>query len=75
MGTDIKGNADNVMQVLLSVITNAAKNSTVMEDAFLAIGALTTASESDFIRYMEAFLPILLGAMQNFEEHQVNRAL
>jgi importin subunit beta-1 len=60
------------MQMLLMVIGQAAKNSTVMEDAFLAIGALTAATESDFSRYMQTFAPFLLTALQNYEEHQVH---
>jgi importin subunit beta-1 len=59
------------MQMLLLVISQASKNSTVMEDAFLAVGALTTATESQFIRYMESFAPCLLARMQNYEEHQM----
>lgn len=71
LGSGIKEIADPIMQTLLSVIQNASKNSTVMEDAFLAIGALTTAIESSFIRYMEMFVPILVAALNNFDEHQM----
>ena len=42
-----------------------------MEDAFLAVGALTTAVEGDFIRYMDSFTPFLYAALQNPEEHQM----
>lgn len=59
------------MSLLLTVISQAAKNSTVMEDAFLAIGALTTAIEGDFNRYMQPFADFLLPALRNFEEHQM----
>ncbi|KAI8907243.1 armadillo-type protein [Gorgonomyces haynaldii] len=71
LGQHVRPIADNIMQVLLHVISHASKNSTVMEDAFLAIGALTTACEGDFARYMEAFMPFLLSALENFEEHQM----
>lgn len=71
MGADVRSIADNVMQILLLVISNASKNSTVMEDAFLAVGALTTATEADFARYMESFAPFLLAGLQTYEEHQM----
>ena len=42
-----------------------------MEDAFLVVGALTTACEGDFVRYMDSFAPFLYTALQNHEEHQM----
>ncbi|KAJ3185253.1 karyopherin beta [Gaertneriomyces sp. JEL0708] len=63
--------ADRTMQALLMIMSSASKASTVMEDAFLAVGALTTALKADFARYMGAFTPFLYGALQNHEEHQM----
>jgi importin subunit beta-1 len=42
-----------------------------MEDAFLAVGAMTTALEGDFARYIEPFAPFLQNALQTYEEHQM----
>jgi importin subunit beta-1 len=63
--------SDRIMQSLLMIMNSASKASTVMEDAFLTIGALSTALESDFIRYMDSFMPFLYAALQNHEEHAV----
>lgn len=60
------------MAVLLKVMEAAAKSSTVLEDAFLTVGAVTAAVEADFVRYMERFTPILYQALSNHEEHQVS---
>jgi importin subunit beta-1 len=64
--------ADTIMAVLLKVMEAAAKSSTVLEDAFLTVGAVTAAVEGDFVRYMERFTPILYQALANHEEHQVS---
>ena len=59
------------MTTVLSIITNASKSSTVLEDAFLAVGAITTALEGGFVRYMSSFMQYLLLALSNHEEYQV----
>ena len=63
--------ADRIMQLLLTVMASANKASTLLEDAFLAVSALATAMEGDFVRYMESFSPFLFSALQNHEEHAV----
>jgi importin subunit beta-1 len=52
-------------------MTNGSKSasSTVMEDAFLKIGALCMACEEDFLRYMDSFVPFLYAALGTHEEH------
>lgn len=37
----------------------------------MAVGALADQMEKGFIKYMEAFLPILLQGLSNNEEYQV----
>jgi importin subunit beta-1 len=59
------------MTILLQLLNSASKQSTITEDTFLAVGALTTALEADFTRYLEAFVPFLFTALQNHEEHQL----
>jgi importin subunit beta-1 len=71
LSTQLKPVSDEIMQLLLIVISNASKNSTVMEDAFLAIGTLPGVAEQGFIRYMESFMPFLINALNNFEDHQM----
>jgi len=71
VGDKIAAVADQVMHALLSVLQSAGKQSTVLEDAFLAIGALCTSVEGNFLRYMDSFKPFLASALQNHEEHQL----
>ncbi|KAK3828449.1 MAG: armadillo-type protein [Benniella sp.] len=71
VGKEIAVMADRIMTVLLQLLTSASKQSTIMEDAFLAIGALTTALDSDFGRYLESFAPFLFSALSNHEEYQL----
>ncbi len=63
--------ADRIMENLLTIMAGAARSSTLMEDAFLTIGALTAAVEGHFMRYMDSFVPFLYQALQNHEEHAV----
>ncbi|OLY84923.1 Importin subunit beta-1 [Smittium mucronatum] len=64
--------SDRCMTILLQLITSSGKQSSVAEDTFLAIGALISAIEQDFARYLEPFAPFLYAALQNFEEYQLN---
>ena len=59
------------MTGLLHLLNSTSKQSTITEDAFLAIGAMTSALESDFSRYAEPFVPILCTALQNPAEYQL----
>ncbi|KAJ1979530.1 karyopherin Kap95 [Dimargaris cristalligena] len=63
--------ADRLMTVLLQLISSAGKRSTIVEDAFICVGALITALESDFNRYLESFNPMLEAALQNHQEYQL----
>ncbi|KAF9580070.1 karyopherin beta [Lunasporangiospora selenospora] len=71
VGKEIAPIADRIMSALLQLLTATSKHSTVFEDAFLAVGALTTALEADFARYLESFAPFLFEALQNHEEYQL----
>lgn len=59
------------MNLLLQLIQTAGKQSPVIEDAFLAIGALSAALEADFQKYLPAFLPFLSNALGVREEYQL----
>ncbi|KAG0031278.1 karyopherin beta [Podila clonocystis] len=71
VGGEIAPMADRIMTVLLQLLSAAPKHSTIQEDVFLAIGALTTALETEFARYLETFAPFLFNALQNHEEYQL----
>ena len=59
------------MQVILVIMRNNSKMSTVMKDAFLVVGALVRAVQMDFIRHMESFAPFLFAALKNHEDIEV----
>merc|ERR1712087_18998 len=61
--------ADKLMQLLLQVF--GAKNSTVHEEALMAVGAIANATEAAFENYMPHFRPFLSLGLSNCEEHQV----
>lgn len=61
--------ADSMMQLFLQVF--GAKNSTVHEEALMAVGAVANATELGFEKYMPHFRPFLSLGLSNYEEHQV----
>lgn len=71
LSRDISQVADRIMTVVLQLLNNQSKQATTTEDAFLAIGAMTSALEADFNRYTELFVPILCNALQNPAEYQL----
>ncbi|GAA5804019.1 armadillo-type protein [Helicostylum pulchrum] len=71
LSRDISQVADRIMTVVLQLLNNQSKQATTTEDAFLAIGAMTSALEADFNRYAELFVPILCNALQNPSEYQL----
>jgi importin subunit beta-1 len=71
LGKEIAAIGDRLMTLLLQLLQASARQTTVAEDVFLCISALTTALEADFSRYMESFVPFLFAALQNHEEHQL----
>ncbi|CAO3683770.1 unnamed protein product [Rhizopus microsporus] len=71
LGGDISAIADRIMTVILQLLNNQSKQATTTEDAFLAVGALTSALESGFARYAEPFIPNLCNALQNPAEYQL----
>ncbi|KAL0092485.1 armadillo-type protein [Phycomyces blakesleeanus] len=70
LSRDISFVSDRIMAVIMRLLSNP-KQSTATEDAFLAVGALTSALENDFDRYVEPFTPALCAALQNPAEYQL----
>lgn len=66
--------ADRIMTNLLQLISTAGKNAAVLEDAFATVGALASALEVGFNKYMEAFAPFLFTALTSFDDWQVAQA-
>lgn len=69
--SQVQANADNIMQTLLMVVNGASKDSTVKEEAFVAIGAVAGAVEGHFIRYMEPLMPFVYTCLANHEDYSV----
>lgn len=57
---------DGGVQVLLRVLSS--RGTSVHEEALLAVGAMTYACGHAFVKYLEAFFPVLLAGLTN---HQV----
>lgn len=66
--SEIKPQADRIMQVLLQVLSIVGGKSSVPDTVFAAVGALSNALELDFVKYMDSFAPFLYNALGNQEE-------
>jgi importin subunit beta-1 len=65
---DIRPLADRIMHILLQLLQTVGPKSSVPDTVFAAIGAVANATEEDFIKYMDAFVPFLYNALANQEE-------
>lgn len=61
--------SDTLMDLFVRVLS--FKSSTVLEEAFLAIGSLAHAAGNMFITYMDALYPHLEAGLQNHSHHSV----
>ncbi|EAU87645.1 karyopherin Kap95 [Coprinopsis cinerea okayama7 len=68
LGAGIQPLGDRIMTLTLQLIAAAGKTSTVLEDAFLVVGALCGALEAGFAPYINAFLPYLYPALKAHED-------
>lgn len=66
--TDIKPQADKIMHVLFQVLTTVPPKSSVPDVVFSTTGAIASALEDGFIKYMDSLAPFLIGALGNQEE-------
>ncbi|KAJ2324854.1 karyopherin Kap95, partial [Coemansia sp. RSA 2673] len=71
LGHQVSEISDRMMTTVLQLLTTSSKQAAVSEDAFLLVGALITALEGEFSRYLESFAPFLYNALQNYEEYQL----
>ncbi|GAA95894.1 uncharacterized protein L969DRAFT_95388 [Mixia osmundae IAM 14324] len=71
IGTDLKPMADRIMSLMLNLIRVSGKSSSILEDAFLCVGAMTSVLERDFQLYLPAFLPFLQTALNAHQEYQL----
>ncbi|KAH8434214.1 karyopherin beta [Aspergillus melleus] len=66
--TEIKPQADHIMTVAIQVLNTVPPKSSVPDVVFATVGALASALEDDFVKYMESFVPFLYNALGNKEE-------
>ncbi|KAK9687195.1 karyopherin Kap95 [Basidiobolus ranarum] len=59
------------MTTIIQLANSSGKQSTILEDIFLSVNAITTSLEGEFAHYLESFSPFLYSALQNHEEHQL----
>ncbi|KAK0534203.1 karyopherin Kap95 [Tilletia horrida] len=71
LGKEIAVVSDKIMTNLLTLVQQCGKESTVLEDAFLAVGAVINALDADFERFLPAFMPFIVSGLKNHEEYQL----
>ncbi|EME47146.1 hypothetical protein DOTSEDRAFT_41624 [Dothistroma septosporum NZE10] len=68
---EIAPQADRIMNLMLGLLNALPPKSSVPETVFATIGSLANALEQDFEKYMPAFEPFLIKALNNQEEAQL----
>ncbi|GIJ83459.1 karyopherin beta [Aspergillus pseudoviridinutans] len=66
--TEIKPQADRIMHVMLQVLSTVPPKSSVPDVVFATVGAIASALEEEFAKYMDSFTPFLYNALGNQEE-------
>jgi importin subunit beta-1 len=56
------------MHALLQVLNTCGPKSSVPDTVFATVGALATALEEDFFKYMDSFTPFLYNALSKQDE-------
>lgn len=56
------------MHAMIQVLTTVPPKSSVPDVVFATVGAIASALEEDFVKYMESFSPFLYNALGNQEE-------
>ncbi|KAK2813739.1 hypothetical protein FQN50_000137 [Emmonsiellopsis sp. PD_5] len=65
---ETKPQADRIMHVLLQVLSTVPPKSSVPDTVFATVGSIASALETDFVKYMDSFMPFLYNALGNQEE-------
>ncbi|RAH79047.1 importin beta-1 subunit [Aspergillus japonicus CBS 114.51] len=66
--TEIKPQADRIMELMLRVLSTVPPKSSVPDVVFATVGAIASAMEEEFAKYMESFAQPLYNALSNQEE-------
>jgi len=65
---EIAPQADQIMTVLLQILSSAGAKSSVPDAVFATVSSLANALEEGFAKYMESFSPYLYNALGNQDE-------
>ncbi|RWS17422.1 importin subunit beta-1-like protein [Dinothrombium tinctorium] len=66
--------SDAVMSALLQMFESSGKTGGVQEDALMAVGTLVETIGEGFLKYMDAFRPVLAASLKNHADYQVCNA-
>lgn len=56
------------MTVVLQVLSTVPPKSSVPDTIFATVGAIASALDEEFVKYMDSFSPFLISALANLEE-------
>jgi len=68
---EVAPQADRIMQLMLALLQALPPKSSSPDTVFATVGSLASVLEVDFEKYMQAFAPFLLTALNNQEEPQL----
>ncbi|CAN6674382.1 importin subunit beta-1 [Trichomonascus vanleenenianus] len=75
IGDEVLSGADKLMLLFLQLLENRLPNSLTEEDVFIAIGAVAMAINENFQKYMDAFMPYLMRALEDTDSQTCNTAI
>lgn len=75
MGTDAASAADQLMEIYLKLLSMQPSDSVIDEDIFMAVSAVASAVDADFVKYMPSFLPFLTKALEDVDSPVCDAAI
>jgi len=69
LGSEIKPFSEHIMATYLQVLN--VKSASVHEETLMGVGALATAIDADFEKFVHHFIPFLLNGLRNWQEYEV----
>lgn len=73
--SDVVSESDRLMEIFLKLLSLQDENSLIDEDVFIAISAVADATGAGFEKYMNAFYPFLVKALQNVDSPTCDTAI
>jgi importin subunit beta-1 len=66
---DLLTHADSVMELLIQVLQ--VPNANCHEEAFLSIGAVASAVEEEFVKYLQVLMPFLVSGLRSYHAYSI----